>query len=149
MQNQPQLSDLAFKLITDLDIDAYEDIAVGRLVLLDPKTKAPTSSHIDLASPEHEARKRIDLTRTRKLRAEFSNTGKVPASDPVDDIADETEYLVASTLGWSLTAGGAPLPFSADAARRLYTDPKKQWLRAQVLAGLNKTELFIKDSAKV
>jgi hypothetical protein len=148
MNIEKDVSDLAFKLITNLDIDAYEDVPTGRLVLLDPKTQAPTSSYIELASPEHESRKRIDLTRTRQLRNEYSQTGKMPSTDPIDDIEDETTYLVAATLGWNITKGGVALEFSADAARKLYTDPKKRWLRAQALTGLRKTELFIKDSAK-
>jgi hypothetical protein len=148
MQTEKELSNLAFKLINNLDLDDYEDIAAGKLVLLNPKTNEPTTSFIDLASPEHQARKRIDLARTRKLRSEYSQTGKVPSTDPVDDIEEETDYLVAATLGWNLTQGGAPVEFSADAARKLYTDPKKQWVRAQALAGLRKTELFIKTSAK-
>lgn len=146
--NTAQPSNLLYKLVDTLDIDAYEDIAVGKLTLTDPKTGAPTSSTIELASPEHESRKRIDLARTRRLRAEFANNGKLNATDPLDDIEDETDYLVASTLGWNLTRGGAPVEFSPANVRALYTDPKKQWLRAQVLAGIRKTELFIKDSAK-
>lgn len=141
-------SNLVSNLIASLDLDDYEDIPTGTLVLLNPATQEPTTSHIILASPEHESRKRIDLARTRKLRSEYAQTGKMPRTDPVDDIDDENDYLVAATLGWSLTQGGAPVAFSADAARKLYTDPKKQWLRAQALAGLRKTELFIKDSAK-
>ncbi len=147
MNNDKDVSNLAFKLINNLDLDDYEDIEAGRLVLLNPKTNEPTTSYIDLASPEHQARKRIDLARTRKLRNEYSNTGKMPSSDPVDDIEEQTEYLVASALGWNLTAGGAPIEFSPAAARALFTNPKKQWLRAQALAGLHKTELFIKTSA--
>ena len=148
MNNEKEVSSLAFKLVNSLDLDDYEDIEAGKLVLVNPRTNEPTTSFIELASPEHQARKRIDLARTRKLRAEFSSTGKMPSTDPVDDIDEETDYLVASTLGWNLTVGGQPLQFSAAAARALYTDPKKQWVRAQALAGLRKTELFIKTSAK-
>ncbi len=147
--NNAQPSNLLHKLVDALDIDAYEDIPVGKLTLTDPRTGSPTSSVIELASPEHESRKKIDLARTRRLRAEFANNGKLSATDPLDDIEDETDYLVASTLGWNLTRGGVPIEFSPAAARALYTDPKKQWLRAQVLAGIRKTELFIKDSASV
>lgn len=148
MNTTIQASDLAHKLISSLDIDAYEDIPVGKLTLLDPKTQEPTDTYIELASPEHEARKRIDLARTRKLRAAFSSTGKVPSTDPLDEIEEETDYLVASTLGWNLKRGGVPVEFTPAAVRAMYTDPKRQWLRAQVAAGVRKSELFIKDSAK-
>lgn len=144
--NYENPSNLLSKLITALDLDDFEDAPTGKLVLTHPKTEEPTSSYLVLASPEHEARKRIDLARTRQLRGEYQKTGKMPKTDPVDDITEETEYLVASTLDWNLTKGGAPLPFSAAAARTLYTDPKKQWVRAQALAGLRKNELFIMSS---
>jgi hypothetical protein len=141
-------SALVSSLIASMDLDDYEDMATGTVVLLNPATQAPTTSTITLASREHQSRKQIDMARTRKLRNTFNQTGKMPVSDPVDDVADETDYLVASTLGWNLTQGGAPLLHSADAARKLYADPKKQWLRTQVLAALNKSELFISSSAK-
>lgn len=143
-----QPSDLMNKLVASLDIDAYDDVPTGKLFLVDPKTKEPTSTYIELASPEHESRKRIDLARTRKLRAEFSATGKMPSSDPLEDIEDETDYLVASSLSWNVARGGVPVEFTAANVRALYTDPKKQWVRGQVRIGVNKTELFIKDSAK-
>jgi hypothetical protein len=146
--NNANPSPLLNSLIGTLDLDDYEDIATGTVVLLNPSTQAPTTSTVTLASKEHQSRKQLDMARTRRLRSTFNQTGKMPVSDPVDDIADETDYLVASTLGWNLTQGGEPLAFSAAAARTLYTDPKKQWLRTQVLAGLNKSELFIKSSAK-
>lgn len=143
-----QVSNLMTKLVASLDIDAYEDVPTGKLFLVDPKTKEPTSTYIELASPEHESRKRIDLARTRKLRAEFSATGKMPSSDPLEDIEDETDYLVASSLSWNVVRGGVPVEFTPANVRTLYTDPKKQWVRGQVRAGVQKTELFIKDSAK-
>lgn len=145
---EKDVSNLALKLISSLDIDAYEDVPTGKLVILDPKTQAPTDSHIILASPEHESRKRLDFARTRQLRQEFSATGKMAVADPLDEYDDATDYLVAATLGWNLTQAGAPLEFSPATARKLYTDPKKQWLRAQALAGIRKTELFIANSAK-
>lgn len=141
-------SALVSGLIATLDLDDHEDISTGTLTLVNPSTLAPTTATITLASKEHQSRKQIDMARTRRLRSAFNQTGKMPVSDPVEDIADETEYLVASTLGWNLTQGGVALAFSADAARKLYTDPKKHWVRAQVLAALNKSELFIKSSAK-
>lgn len=141
-------SPLVSALVANLDLDDYEDISSGVLVLVNPATQAPTTATITLASKEHQARKQIDLARTRKLRNAFNVSGKMPVSDPVDDYDDETDYLVASTLDWSLTKSGEPLPFSPASARLLYTNPQKQWVRAQVVAAINKTELFIKSSAK-
>jgi len=148
LNTQAQPSDLLAKLVAALDIDAFDDVPTGRLVLVNPKTKEPTSTYIELASPEHESRKRIDLARTRKLRAEFAATGKMPSSDPLEDLEDETDYLVASVLGWNVARGGQLVECNAANVRALLTDPTKQWLRTQVRAGINKTELFIADSAK-
>ena len=136
-------------LINDLDIDDFEDLETGVYTLVNPQTNEPTNSTITLASKEHPSRKKIDLAKTRKLRAAFLKSGgKGLNTDPLDDIDEETDYLVGVTLGWNLTQGGKPLTFSADAAKSLYTDPKKQWIRAQVLDALNKNEVFIKASAK-
>ncbi len=135
-------------LINSLDIDDFEDIEEGVLTLINPQTNEPTTATITLASKEHPARKKIDLAKARKLRAAYTKTGKLPNSDPIDDLDEETDYLVSITLGWNLVQGGKPLAFSAQAARDLYTSPKKQWIRAQVLDALNKNELFIKDSVK-
>jgi hypothetical protein len=141
-------SNLMTKLISSLDLDDFEDMPTGKLVLLNPKTKEPTSSHLVLASPEHEIRRRLDMKRTREMRAQFQATGKMPTSDPIDEIEEETDYLVAATLSWNLTQNGKPVEFSAATARILYTDPKKKWFRDQALAGLAKSEIFIKTSAK-
>lgn len=135
-------------LVTDLDIDDFEDIEIGLLKLKNPQTGEPTTSSISLASKEHESRKKIDLAKARKLRSAYVKDGKLPNTDPLDDIEEETDYLVAITIDWNLTQGGKPLPFTKEAARVLYTDPKKQWIRAQALDALNKNDIFIKSSAK-
>lgn len=145
---QAQPSNLLTKLVAALDIDAYDDVSTGRLTLVNPKTKEPTSTYVELASPEHESRKRIDLARTRRLRAEFAANGKLESTDPLDDIEDETDYLVASCLGWNVSLRGQSIECTPATVRALLTDPSKQWLRAQVRAGIHKTELFIVDSAK-
>ena len=135
------------KLTNDLDLDDFEDIESGVLFVKNPDTGEPTSSSITLASKEHASRKKIDLARTRKLRAQFNKTGKIPVTDPLDEIDDETTYLVASTLAWNITQKGKPLEFSEVNVRALYDNPKAQWLRRQVVEALNEDKLFIKASA--
>lgn len=142
------MSQTTNSLVSNLDLDDFEDLQTGSLPLVNPKTGEPTSSTIELASKEHPSRKKIDLARSRKVRTAYMKTGKIPNVDPLDEIEDETDYLVGVTLGWNLTQGGKPLAFSAEAARTLFTDPKKQWVRQQVLDALNKNELFINNSAK-
>lgn len=144
--NTAQPSNLLNKLVASLDIDAFDDVPTGRLILVNPKTKEPTSTYVELASAEHESRKRIDLSRTRRLRAEFAANGKIASTDPLEDIEDETDYLVASILGWNVTRAGAPVECTPANVRALLVDPTKAWFRSQVRAGINKTELFIVDS---
>jgi len=142
------MSQTTNSLVSSLDLDDFEDLQTGSLSLVNPKTGEPTSSSIELASKEHPSRKKIDLARSRKVRTAYMKTGKIPNVDPLDEIEDETDYLVGVTLGWNLAQGGKPLEFSAEAVRKLFTDPKKQWVRQQVLDALNKNELFINNSAK-
>lgn len=146
MNAQP--SELLQSLVASLDLDDYEDVQNAELVLLNPKTQAPTTSRITLASREHPARKKIEMARTRRLRAAVAATGKIPTQDPIEDYEEETDYLVSVTLGWNVTQAGAAIEFTPENVRKVYTDPKRQWLRSQVLTGLAKSELFISSSAK-
>lgn len=137
------------QLAQTLDLDQFEDVQTGTVALKNPATGAPTAATVDLVGPEHPIRKKIQMDRARKLRAAFQRTGKIEVTDPLDDIDDETDFLVSCTVGWAgLTQGGQPLVFSADAARTLYTDPKRQWVRAQVKKALDEAERFIASSSK-
>lgn len=120
-----------------------EDVPTGELRIKDPLTGAPTAMVITLAGPEHPDRKRRLFVRQRRLRAAMAKTGKLPVSDPEDDEADLVDELTASTLGWT----GSAQPFSPEAARRLYSDPKRRWLCAQVREALDERELFTQASA--
>lgn len=132
------MSDETFRL------DEYEDVATADVRIKNPKTGAPTSMVVTLAGPEHPDRKRIQFAKSRRLRAELSKTGKLPVTDPEEDEAEETDMLVSCTIGWT----GADPAFSKQAARTVYTDPKRRWLRDQVLAALNERELFTRASAQ-
>ncbi len=130
------------------DLDAYEDTTTADVTIKDPATGAPSSAVITLAGPEHPSRKKIDFDRQRRMRAVLQKTGKLQLQDPEEDEADEVDMLVACTLGWSgMNIGGKPLEFSTQASRDLYSDPKRRWLRAQVVTALGEREAFIKRSA--
>jgi hypothetical protein len=126
-----------------LDLDAFEDVDRADVRIKDPTTGAPTAMVITLAGPEHPDRKRLVFARQRRLRAVLAKTGKLQVSDPEDDAADQLDMLVACTLGWA----GASVPFSRDAARKLYGDARRGWLRDQVQAALDERELFTRSSA--
>jgi hypothetical protein len=132
-----------------LDLDQFEDMPSATVVLKNPATGAPTAATIELLGPEHPARKKIQMDRARKMRADFQRTGKLTVSDPLEDIDTETDFLVACTTGWSgITKGGAALAYSSDAARALYTDAKRQWVRVQVRKAVDEADRFISSSAK-
>lgn len=124
------------------DFASIEETTTGEHRVRTPAGE-PTPMVITLAGPEHPERKRRLLAKQRRLRAQLSKTGKMPISDPADDEADELDELVACTLGWD----GAAVPYSTEAARALYSDPKRRWLRDQVAAALQERELFTRSSA--
>lgn len=120
------------------DIASVEDVETADVSIKHPSTGAATGMVVTIAGPEHRDRKAREMARLRRLRKVMVKTGKLPDTDPEEDEADETDHLVACTLGWK----GATVQFSKDAARSLYTDPKRRWLRQQVRAALNEAELF-------
>ena len=115
-----------------LDILAFEDADSADLRIKHPVTGAPTAMVVQIAGPEHPLRRRLVLDRQRRLRAHLAKTGNMHISDPEDDAADDLELTVACTLGWR----GAAQPYSPAAARALYADPKRRWLRDQVRTAL-------------
>ena len=121
---------------------SIEDVPTGELRVRNADG-APTAWVITLAGPEHPERKRRLFARQRRLRAAMVKTGKLPSSDPEDDDLEAVDELVACTLGWT----GSTLPYSADAARKLYADSKRRWLRDQVAAALEERSLFTRNSA--
>lgn len=134
----------------DFDIGDFEDIHSADVAIKDPTTGKPTAAVVTLAGPEHPARKKILFARQRKLRKNLQRSGKLELTDPEEDEADEIDYLVDCTLGWrGLVKGGQALAFSKDAARALYEDPKRRWLRDQVRAALDEREAFIARSATI
>ncbi len=125
------------------DLMAFEDADSADLRIKHPVTGAPTTMVVQIAGPEHPLRRRLVLDRQRRLRAHLAKTGNMHISDPEDDAADDLELTVACTLGWR----GAAQPYSPAAARELYADPKRRWLRDQVQAGLQDRALFMRSSA--
>lgn len=125
------------------DFAAFEDVDRADVRIKDPTTGAATAMVITLAGPEHPDRKRLTFARQRRLRAGLAKTGKLQVGDPEDDAADQLDMLVACTLAWS----GAAVPYSPAAARALYGDKRRTWLRDQVQAALDERELFTRSSA--
>jgi hypothetical protein len=129
------------------DLDSFEDVSSGEYVVKHPETNQPTAIVVTLAGPEHPNRKKIAFAAQRRLRKVLQQTGKLQLADPEEEEGEEVDMLVACTLGWKgIAVGGKALAYSAEAARSLYTDPKRRWLRDQIKAALNEREHFIKRS---
>ena len=140
---------LAAAVAEALDLDAYEDVQTASLVLKNPVTGAPTAATISIIGPEHPARKKIHFDRARRYRQELQRNGKISATDPLEDIDNDTDYLVTCTTGWTgIVRAGVTVPYSPENARSLFVDPKLQWVRAQVKKAMDETERFISSSAK-
>lgn len=127
------------------DPDSIEVVDRADVRIKDPtRNNAPTSWVITLASPIHPARKRLEMAQQRRMQAHLMKTGKLQLDDPEERELVEIDKLVMSTLGWS----GATIPFSADAARRIYSDSRRSYVTAQVRQALDDMELFTKACAQ-
>lgn len=124
------------------DFRGFEDLPSTEITIKDPTTNRPTSMVVELAGVEHPARKRRLFDRQRWARSEVARTGKPPVLDPLESEEMETDDLVACTLSWR----GCAVPFTKEAVRSAFTDPKLRWFRDQVKAALDDRELFIRGS---
>jgi hypothetical protein len=126
------------------DLSTVEDVGTAEYELKHPITGEGIGAFILLAGPEHPDRRRITMALVRKMRADALRKSQKP-QDPEEDLEESREMLVKITLGWrGIAKAGAPLVFSAAAARELYADPKSQWLVKQLLSAMNDQELFIR-----
>ncbi len=132
-----------------IDLASITTLKSAEVEIVHPATAVGLGVMFLLAGPEHEVRKRAGVEAARRMRDRIL----ADDLDVVTTDAQETEVLVASTLGWRrkddggpVTFGGEPLPFSAEAARKLYTDPERHWLRMQVRNALERRAVFIGGS---
>jgi hypothetical protein len=125
------------------DPAAFEDVPQAECVIKTPSGE-PTAMVVLLQGPENPERKRRLFARQRRLRQEISQQQRLPVTDPEEEDADDIEEMVACTIGWR----GCALPFSVQAARELYSDPKRQYLRLQVRAFLDRRDAFTLSSAR-
>lgn len=127
-----------------LDLNDIQDLDSAELALINPKTGLPTGAFVTLAGPEHPQRRKRAMDITRQVRATLQRRGRLD-TDPEEDLAEGIDLLVLATLGWrGIMRNGKPIPFSADEARRIYTDPRSQWLVVQINNAINDRALFTK-----
>lgn len=134
------------------------------LELTHPKSSEGLGVFFILAGPEHPDRKRYELDKDRKLRAQINKKGSIELEEPEEDRARLLEYLRICTLGWytlekdegtgevtrvdAVDFGAGPTPFSTGAARDVYASKELGWIKDQIRTGLAKNDVFIKDSSR-
>jgi hypothetical protein len=124
--------------------------------IVDPVTGDELGGVIILAGPIHPKRREATLERKKKARASLArNRGADPwkaflNADLDEETHEETEFMVACTIGWRDIEedAGKPLEFSADAARKLYSAEQYNWLRVQVAAKLAVDENFTRNTSR-
>lgn len=126
--------------------------------ILDPVTTEGMGAFFILAGPNHPTRRAFELARDRKMRLEIKKKGRIDLGDPEEDRRQEIDYLAQCTLGWySVDAEtgerketiliGSEIPFSVDAAKKLFNDPELAWIKTQIRADLKSDEVFLKGSS--
>jgi len=126
------------------DLKALAPQPTLRVQLVHP-TKGPLDAWVILAGPAHPATKAYAREALdRRFKTPDPLKVSVLSVDDLDDLADETTLcLVARTLGWEgIEENGEPIPFTTDAAKRIYSDPDNAWLRNLVDRSLTKDSLF-------
>lgn len=108
---------------------AAETVEVPILDPTDLAAQRDTGARITIRSLySKEAREAATASRA-KLRIV---DGKVDATD-ADFEANLAEQTIAVTVGWTgIEEAGVPLPFTPETCRRIYEDPRTQWVQKQV-----------------
>lgn len=133
-------------------VSAARDVTSAELRLKIPanatEAEVLTDTVIILAGPEHDVRRRMFRDRRARALASVERNGRLTMGSLEEQESDELEEIVASTLGWRelLDDEGNPIPYSADAARKLYEDREYTWIREQVKEFLGQRANFIRRS---
>ena len=148
-----------------MDISKIKDAVAGEMELLHPGKATKLGVFFGMHGPESEQRQRVAMKRQRELRAGLKRTGTLDLGDPSADKENETNYLLECVTSWRqevklpdgkrdsersgpfIEFAGEQLPFTADNAYKIFTNPENAWIRKQVLGQLNETANFIKDSS--
>ena len=112
------------------------------------KAGLPTDAIFILAGPGNPVRIDLDRKLTARSLRQFNKHGRASLPDDPDELrAQETERLVALTLGWrNVTRKGKELEFSPDEARSIYEN-RASSVRAQVSKALADIANFTQGSS--
>lgn len=125
------------------DPATVDELEAADVTIVHPLTGKPTTMVVTVAGPQHQARRALLSARRQRMRDQLAETGKAPVQTPALSDAEDLETLVECTIAWR----GCAQPFSPAAARQLYSDPRRAWLRDQVHAALLDRQRFMTSSA--
>lgn len=135
---------------TSSDLDSFVDADEIDLVMTNPRTGDPVIASdekpwtIKLAGPNHPESVKLRNAAIGKTLKRNRTRGNVEQS-PDEVVNQSIDHLVARTLGWNAPLmGGQPVPFSKEAARKIYTT--MQAFRNQVQERLVDDAGFLKSS---
>ena len=100
---------------------------------------------ITLLGEDSKVYRKLEKDRLQSALNRMSKGKKADALQADKAIEDELEKLVSLTKGWTLPPmNGEPITFSADAARKLYSNPGLRWIRDQVSAFISERANFFR-----
>jgi hypothetical protein len=124
-----------------MDLKGFIPKDTVELVILNPRSGEPTDVVFTLAGPAHQAR--MDAGRMlADAYAAKAEDGQVKIQR-TDADAIHGRFLALCTLGWTgLTEDGDPVPFSAQKASEIFSDPRFVVIRGQVDRALGDNKRF-------
>lgn len=132
--------------MADLSSKRYSDTYKHFLVSPDGEK---LDTFVELAGPAHPVRTAYDGKNYRRKAREFNRKGKQQLNEDAEETKDELVARIATyTLNWgNLELDGQPVPFSPDAARRLYSDDAFGWVLVSVAQAADAAENFMRSSS--
>jgi hypothetical protein len=140
-----------------LDLADCEALDTAELDVRHPATGEPTGWRITFAGPGHpqvvalsdrDARKRLREEREKEQARVNNRKWKAEDRSPEEVRAENVGYVVDRIVAWTpVRINGEDVPFSRDAAMRLFTDPRKGWLLNQAADFVLAEQTFFKRSA--
>lgn len=131
-----------------MDLTQFEQQDTFDYTLVAPNGER-TDIVLTLAGPTHPVRAAFERKATAKGLRAFNKAGRASLPDDPDELVEkQVERLATFTLDWkNVQIDGQDVPFSREAALKLYGDPRLGWIRDAVNTELAEVANFIKGSS--